>query len=343
MTKIIFFSIVFLISCNKIEKDPESQLYTQDQSLGHQTCDFLDGNYNSIKRMSVSEQLIAVRKGGSKLDTDTDGIKDVNDNCPLVFNPDQTDTDGDGEGDACEQVIDDIDLDGVITSIDNCPNVYNPSQTDTDGDGLGDVCDPYEPQSVKYPWVIFLDFDGHTVNSQYWNGGKLFYATPSAMNDVEINNMVTEIKKDFSKFPITITTDSSIFETCSINKRIRVIITEFNEWYGSSGGVAYVESITWGLDVPAFVFSKSLSYNPKYIGEACSHEAGHTLGLYHQIQCSSTGTFINEYNNGGSSNIIAPIMGVSYYKPGEWWVGPNSFGCTKIQNDSIIIRNLVGF
>ncbi len=35
-------------------------------------------------------------------DIDTDGIATVDDNCPTVANPDQADTDGDGEGDACE-------------------------------------------------------------------------------------------------------------------------------------------------------------------------------------------------------------------------------------------------
>jgi len=35
-------------------------------------------------------------------DTDGDGVPDVNDNCPGVSNPDQTDSDGNGVGDACE-------------------------------------------------------------------------------------------------------------------------------------------------------------------------------------------------------------------------------------------------
>jgi hypothetical protein len=35
----------------------------------------------------------------------------------------------------------DADADGVADSVDNCPAVYNPDQTDTDHDGLGDACE----------------------------------------------------------------------------------------------------------------------------------------------------------------------------------------------------------
>lgn len=39
----------------------------------------------------------------------------------------------------------DSDGDGVFDGADNCPLVWNPDQTDTDGDRVGDVCDltPY--------------------------------------------------------------------------------------------------------------------------------------------------------------------------------------------------------
>jgi hypothetical protein len=71
-------------------------------------------------------------------DGDGDGIPDDEDNCPGVYNPDQLDTDGDGQGDACD---DDDDADGVPDMLDNCPLLYNPEQDDLDGDGQGDPCD----------------------------------------------------------------------------------------------------------------------------------------------------------------------------------------------------------
>ena len=58
-------------------------------------------------------------------DSDGDGLIDFCDNCPQEQNPTQLDSDGDGFGDAC----------------DNCPFVENPEQEDEDSDGIGDVCD----------------------------------------------------------------------------------------------------------------------------------------------------------------------------------------------------------
>ena len=71
-------------------------------------------------------------------DMDGDGIPNDQDNCPRVPNPDQADLDGDGVGDACD---DDIDGDGVPNAQDNCPTIPNPDQSDLDGDGVGDACD----------------------------------------------------------------------------------------------------------------------------------------------------------------------------------------------------------
>lgn len=81
-------------------------------------------------------------------DVDGDGVDDAIDNCPGVYNPDQTDTDDDQIGDLCDNCPDDAnqdqadgDEDTVGDVCDNCPAVANADQEDTDQDGVGDVCD----------------------------------------------------------------------------------------------------------------------------------------------------------------------------------------------------------
>jgi outer membrane protein OmpA-like peptidoglycan-associated protein len=75
-------------------------------------------------------------------DKDSDGVPDVNDNCPDDKNADQKDTDGDGIGDVCEETAGgDRDADGVPDVNDNCPDDKNADQKDTDSDGDGDACD----------------------------------------------------------------------------------------------------------------------------------------------------------------------------------------------------------
>lgn len=76
---------------------------------------------------------------GGGVDTDGDGVLDLNDNCPADFNPDQLDSDDDGQGDVCDV---DLDNDGIEDAVDNCPAVPNLDQADGDADDIGDACDP---------------------------------------------------------------------------------------------------------------------------------------------------------------------------------------------------------
>ncbi len=71
-------------------------------------------------------------------DADADGVPDATDNCVNTPNPDQTDTDLDGQGDACDA---DNDNDGIVDAADNCKFTPNPTQADLDVDGIGDACD----------------------------------------------------------------------------------------------------------------------------------------------------------------------------------------------------------
>ena len=70
-------------------------------------------------------------------DTDGDGIKNNVDNCKNVFNPGQTDKDGDTVGDACDP---DDDGDGIGDNLDAFPVDPNRS-VDTDSDGIDDATD----------------------------------------------------------------------------------------------------------------------------------------------------------------------------------------------------------
>ena len=70
-------------------------------------------------------------------DKDGDDVPDVSDNCPEVYNRWQDDSDGDGDGDACDPDADD---DSIANEADNCILMANPDQVDSNQDGYGDAC-----------------------------------------------------------------------------------------------------------------------------------------------------------------------------------------------------------
>ncbi|MBW2173318.1 MAG: thrombospondin type 3 repeat-containing protein [Deltaproteobacteria bacterium] len=97
------------------------------------------------------------------LEPDGDDVFGNADNCPDTPNPDQSDTDDDGLGDACDCWGDpetDPDGDGVCAGEDNCPEAANPNQGDADGDGQGNACDvcPNDPAND-------VDSDGLCVDT----------------------------------------------------------------------------------------------------------------------------------------------------------------------------------
>ena len=106
-------------------------------------------------------------------DQDMDSFLDDADNCPETFNPTQTDTDGDGLGDACDP---DIDGDGDLNAYDNCPYTPNANQSDIDDDGIGDVCDPdadgdgipnEEDPNPYYSGNLMVDFEDAALKDTY--------------------------------------------------------------------------------------------------------------------------------------------------------------------------------
>ncbi len=65
----------------------------------------------------------------------------------------------------CNDNNGDVDNDGVHNLIDNCPNIYNPNQEDSDGNGIGDVCEQNnEPPNLTLEKVT-VTVDGTTYDT----------------------------------------------------------------------------------------------------------------------------------------------------------------------------------
>jgi hypothetical protein len=108
-------------------------------------------------------------------DQDGDTVPDASDNCPLVFNPGQTDTDGDGLGDECDldddgdEFTDEREVYLVTDHLDACPD--GPSDAawpldldnDTELTVTGDVVNFRErigATPASPDWWQRLDLDG---------------------------------------------------------------------------------------------------------------------------------------------------------------------------------------
>lgn len=182
--------------------------------------------------------------------------------------------------------------------------------------------------------VIYLDFWGATISGTMWNANGTFTVGDAGLSQVEHDYILAHVKKQYEGKNVIVTTDESVFNAAPIGRKIRVLITESWEWFGQAGGVAYLNSFFWTDGSPAFVFSLLLNYSVHNIAEACSHEAGHTIGLRHKSTYDANCVMISEYDWSGF------IMGASYnVEYGFWGIGPTPLGCTNIQDDNAVLNS----
>ena len=200
------------------------------------------------------------------------------------------------------------------------------------------------PEAIN---TIYLDFDGHYVTNniwQYYNGSQPFYCPPAGLSTAQIMEVFNRAAEDFSPFDINITTDSTKYWSAPTRRRGRVVITPYYEWIGYLAGYALVDiwyqSVFFG-EPESFVFTVPLLNDARYIGEAVSHEIGHTLGLYHQSLWGNVNTdscrFVTEYRSGRGATMSdiswAPIMGAAYFRNLSLWSVGETLSCTMVQDD----------
>lgn len=182
---------------------------------------------------------------------------------------------------------------------------------------------PINPHRLKS--VIYLDFDGEVVQSGNWNSGQVINCEPSGISDTAW--ILKRVQEDFKLFDVIVTNKEEDYNTANPYKRIRIIITA--TVLSGGGGTAYIGSFTWGDNTPAFVYSSVLP-SSKWIADAISHEAGHTLALRHQAVWEGC-VFKSEYRDG-------VLMGRPYYWRSGWSEGLTPISCTLIQKDAELIK-----
>jgi PKD repeat protein len=206
--------------------------------------------------------------------------------------------------------------------------------------------------------VIYLDFDGHVMSGTAWNAGynnNQDIACPAYNFEGDASSFTTNeltriqqvwqrVAEDFAPFDVDVTTEypgeDAITRSSSSDTRygMRVLISPISSYFGNYGGIAYIGVFNRVGDYykPALVFPEKLSNNAKYIAEACSHEAGHTLGLQHDGTTTGT-TYYAGHGTGETS--WAPIMGNSYSKNVTQWSKGEYTNANQTQDDLGVIQS----
>jgi PKD repeat protein len=201
--------------------------------------------------------------------------------------------------------------------------------------------------------VIYLDFNGHTTSGTNWKSGASFTSpaydvdgNPAAFSTTELANIQEiwkRVSEDYSPWEVDVTTAEPTLEglrRTSVSDTaygIRMVIGGSSyDWYGAgAGGVAYVGSFSWNTDTPAYVFTAQLGNGfPKYVAEATSHEAGHTVGLNHDGVIAGAAYY-------GGHNGWAPIMGVGYSASVTQFSRGEYLAANNLQDDIAVIETFI--
>lgn len=186
---------------------------------------------------------------------------------------------------------------------------------------------PPPPPTTVHKACWLLDFDGYNVSNEFWG---TVACSGSDFTAAEIADITARIKSYWSRFDVEITTDEALYNTYSVNKRMRTVFTRTNFW-GYVGGVAYIGSLLWtDAEKQCFVFVDLLSRSTKYVADAGAHEMGHTANCWHHKYITYNEFDVCTIN---SEYLMShDIMGVSYYDPSPLF-NVGEMGCHTATDD----------
>ncbi|MDX1693599.1 MAG: Ig-like domain-containing protein, partial [Ketobacteraceae bacterium] len=201
--------------------------------------------------------------------------------------------------------------------------------------------------------VIYLDFDGHTIEGTAWNSsvatyeavpydrdGALYSFSQSELADIA--RVWHRVAENFAAFDVDVTTEAPSQMGPDVG---RILVTRSTDASGqampasNAGGVAYVG--VWGRSnypyyQPALVYANNLGGGvPRYVAEAASHEMGHNLGLSHDGLVDGTAYYSG---HGSGYTKWAPIMGLGYNGQVTQWSRGDYANANNTQDDIAIIQ-----
>lgn len=201
--------------------------------------------------------------------------------------------------------------------------------------------------------TIYLDFDGATYSGTRWRGGEEIVSPaysvdgdPTTFSEVERAQVYLAwqtVAEDYAPFDVNVTTRQPALSALTRSSAsdptygMPVVITPTNSVGAgcSCGGVAYVGVLGNAAAndfAPAWVFTSGAGINGYNVGQAISHEVGHTFGLHHD------GTSETAYYAGAKD--WAPIMGASYNRRASQWSSGEYPGANNVEDDLAIISEL---